>query len=146
MEGQRKRNIRREAAPSKEQRRAARDTSVKSTLHASVRKGKVDKTAWAKEQSKGYCIFCPGKFSAPFRSQIDRHFLSVHAFKAVYADGHTMLFCKCSEVPDKGQDKFTRNAHYHCYKCQQPVEGKQGLYVHLVKVHEVPQSKLPQNW
>ena len=109
-------------------------------MHPTHREGPIDMEEVANEIDKGYCDLCD--FYTEYPSQMRGHRFSVHAKRAFYILGRTLLFCKCTEAPThRGHDGSVRTGHYHCSQCWKPVDGKGGLRMHLISKHGY---KLPQ--
>lgn len=93
------------------------------------------------QQFPGFCVLCPKQFYANELFRLEKHYTSVHLKRAVDFKKIILAVCKCSDVPNRGSDASTRNAHYHCAFCHKPCDGTKPLAKHMLCKHRVnPES------
>ena len=115
------------------------DTGKKHLSHVGIGfKGKM-----IREQSTpNYCLLCPRRAFFHNDKDMESHYEKVHLKNTVTLGQLKLLKCKCSEVPNRGSDDSTRNAHYHCNVCHKPCDKKQQLATHLITRHDVQPGTL----
>ena len=90
----------------------------------------------------GYCMLCPQKAYFTRNQLMENHYSKVHFKDSIVFGKIRLLKCKCSEVPNRGTDDSTRNAHYHCLDCHKPCDKKSQLATHMICKHDYDPDNL----
>ena len=89
------------------------------------------------QQIPGYYLLCPQQYYTIQKFRMHAHYEHLHWKRMIKVLDMNLLFCKCSEVPNRGYDNSVRNGHYHCPIYHKPCNQIKAVVVHLVSRHKV---------